>query len=460
MDYNEIFHLSPQNSNISFIKSSETYYAYLRKKRYWIMLHFRILGIIMVAYPSHIHAMCSKECGKTLSTAELACAEICQDRKNRQLALEAGVPPENASHESPSVIGEMVRQMYGSPFSNKEHGKTNTPEGSNKPPTPSPPVTPPTPVVPPTPVAPSTPRQNTPTGSPPAKTPNRPLSVMIPPNTPVIIQDQITAVITSVVTSIVRAPPVTITQTSPTVTFTQHVPPVTTTMPPMVFQIPTTIIHTARPETIVETLPPQIIYQPPVTATIHHEITYPPKTVVISTTLPPLIHTVVIPGPERTVVMPPSTVVKTSTQTRVMYKPQAQGGGTAPKMVRPSYSPNALSNNVNPSGSNQFGSNMPGRSMSGSSISGGSSQGGGFNTENGSSVAGKQMNSSGSGSLESSTGNAYGDALKDVTNILERQLMGGSSSGSCPVPVNNCYSPMPQGDQPGGECVLTQAKSC
>lgn len=136
----------------------------------------------------------------------------------------------------------------------------------------------------------------------------------VPMNATITIKDKMTAVVTSVVTSTVERPPITVTQAPQTVTFTKHERPVTKTLPPMVFQIPTTIIKTARPETIIKTLPPQVIYQPPITSTVHHQIEYPPSTVVLSTTIPPVTRTVMIPGPTKTLRFPPSTVVKVSTR--------------------------------------------------------------------------------------------------------------------------------------------------
>lgn len=136
----------------------------------------------------------------------------------------------------------------------------------------------------------------------------------VPMNATITIKDKMTAVVTSVVTSTVERPPITVTQAPQTVTFTKHEKPVTKTLPPMVFQIPTTIIKTARPETIIKTLPPQVIYQPPITSTVHHQIEYPPSTVVLSTTIPPSTRTVMIPGPTKTLRFPPSTVVRVSTR--------------------------------------------------------------------------------------------------------------------------------------------------
>lgn len=153
--------------------------------------------------------------------------------------------------------------------------------------------------------------------------PDIPLIPLIPFQPPVsrtyspppAITSTVTAVLTNIVTNVIQKPPVTVIPPPETVIFTKHGKPVTTTLPPLVFQIPTTIVKTAPPETIIETMPPQVIYPPPITSTIHHQIQYPPTTVVINRTIPPLTRMVPVPGPVRTVSLPPKILVSVSTVT-------------------------------------------------------------------------------------------------------------------------------------------------
>ncbi|ELA41423.1 uncharacterized protein VICG_01528 [Vittaforma corneae ATCC 50505] len=158
-------------------------------------------------------------------------------------------------------------------------------------------------------------------------------------NVPFFVKDKITAVVTSVVTNVVEKPPVTVIPPPQTVTFTRHAKPITKTLPPLVFQIPTTIIQTSKPETIIKTLPPQVIYQPPETKTLQQQVHYPPSTIVINKTLNPVTRTVVVPGPARTYVQPPQTVVSVST--KVIMQPHIPpaifntAGNSVPGRVNP-----------------------------------------------------------------------------------------------------------------------------
>lgn len=119
-------------------------------------------------------------------------------------------------------------------------------------------------------------------------------------------------VVTSVITSTIRMPPIVVTSIPSPKTYTKHENPVTTTLPPLIFKIPTTVTKTTKPETVVKTLPPQTIYQPPVTSTIHYRVDHPASTIILSTILPQLVKTILLPGPTTTLAFPQITLTKTS----------------------------------------------------------------------------------------------------------------------------------------------------
>ncbi|KAM0680846.1 hypothetical protein GINT2_001120 [Glugoides intestinalis] len=125
-------------------------------------------------------------------------------------------------------------------------------------------------------------------------------------------------VLTSIVTSTIRMPPIVVTSIPLPRTYTKHEKPLTTTLPPLILKIPTTVTKTTNPETILKTLPPQIIYQPPVTSTVHYRIDHPASTIILSTILPQIVKTVFLPGSTATLAIPQ---VSLTNSPALMYAP-------------------------------------------------------------------------------------------------------------------------------------------